>query len=177
MVELSSEKIKYYLNLEQSRYQTTKKGNALEDLIWYMLGKVPGVSPIDRNQLDSVNSEAIDLAFQNEKSLDGLSFIDEIIIVECKNWSRPISGMQLYWFLRKLRNRNLKYGVFVARNGIAGNNCNTVGARSVLAEALREGRHIIIITKKELEKITNTDQIVKLFREKCHNLVISVKVN
>jgi len=100
-----------------------------------------------------------------------------MILVECKNWSRRISGMQLSWYVQKLKNRSQKYAVLVARNGIAGDDDNSIRAHEVIAQALREEIHIIIITKKDIENITDTDQIVKLIKEKLCNLVISVKVS
>jgi len=177
MVELSSETIKYYLNLEQSRYQTTKKGNALEDLICYMIGKIPGLYLKARNPFNSSKNQELDLAFWNKRYRSGLDFLPNIVAIECKNWERPVSGQQVSWFVQKLKNRNLHYGILVARNGIAGDYGNTKGAHSVIEDALRDGISIIVITKKEIENITDADEIVKLLEEKVSNLMIYVKVN
>ena len=175
MVKLDSEKIKALLNQQDSVSSTTKKGRILENTFLDIFEKIPGIFLLNRNQLDYDRNQEIDLAFWNEQYRDGLYFLPNIIPIECKNWGRRVDGMHIEWFVNKLKKRGLEYGIVIARNGITGH--DNKGAQSVITGALRERIKIIIITKQEIENITDTEQIIKLLKEKLLNLMIYVKVS
>jgi hypothetical protein len=98
----------------------TIKGKALEDLIYYIFEKVPGIPFIERNQQNVFQTEEIDLAFWNDKTINGLHFLPNIILVECKNWSRAVDTDAVSYFKNKIDERGLDFGVLVAANGITG---------------------------------------------------------
>ena len=176
MVKISSAKIMNLLNRRESRFQTTKKGKTLEDLVCYLFEEIPGLNLAARNTFDSSKREELDLVFWNKRYRNGLYFLPSIVAIECKNWERAVCGQQVFWFFGKLKNRNINYGILVARNGIAGDDDNMDEAHSVIRNALKNGITIIVITKKEIEKITDTNEIVKLLEDKMRNLMIHVRV-
>ncbi|HUW94153.1 MAG TPA: restriction endonuclease [Anaerolineae bacterium] len=172
MARVSQGRIQGFLRCGDNAQTMTEKGRALEDLICYLFEKIPGISVTSRNPLNVFNTQEIDVAFWNEKHPRGLPFLPEIILVECKNWTQPVSGQEINWFDSKLRDRGLAFGVLIATNGITGNPAQLTAAHSTVAAALREGRRIVVITRQEMEGITDTAQIALLFKEKLCELVV-----
>ena len=177
MVRLSNRKIRRLLARRDYGTNMTQQGRDLEEVMGYMIGNISGVSLEARNQFDVFETQEIDLVFWNKQDPKGLYFLDNVIPVECKNWSRQVDGDAISRFVQKLRDRNRKFGIIVARNGITGDANKRTKAYHEVANALRDGIEVIIITKKELENITNTDQLVELIRKKLCSLVISIKAS
>ena len=150
------------------------KGRALEDLVCYLFGLIPGITTSKRNEPNTFQSEEIDVAFWNMKHSKGLYFLPDVIIVECKNWSKPVGSQEVNWFDTKLRNRRaFPYGILIAANGITGDAADRTNAHDVISGALREGRQIIVITRQELESLRNTSELVELIKEKLCQLAVS----
>ena len=150
-----------------------RKGALLEDAICYVFGRIPGITVTRKNQLNAFDSEEIDVAFWNDKAPDGLHFLPDIILVECKNWAKPVSSEQVGWFDTKLRNRGVGFGVLVATNGITGEPRSITAAHQVIAAALRENRRMIVVKSEELRSLRRTDWLIHLIKEKICDLVVS----
>ncbi|WP_439658206.1 restriction endonuclease [Lentzea sp. HUAS TT2] len=152
---------------------TTARGRALEDLIAYLFELIPGITVTARNELNAFKAEEIDVAFWNEGDRAGLRLFDHILIVEAKNWASPAGYPELAVFNDKLQSRGRPMGIFVAASGITGDPQNLTRAHSVLARALSEGREIIVLTRSEIEKLPDTDELVQLLKRKRAQLAVS----
>lgn len=173
MARISQRRVQQFLQLGENGQTTTERGRALEDLICYIFEKIPGISVPIRNQRNIFNTEEIDVALWNEKHPRGFIFLPYIILIECKNWSAPVSSAEVSWFDRKLRDRGLPFGVLIAANGITGDAQHRTEAHSIVAGALPENRRIVVITRQEIELIANTDQIVRLIQTKLCELAVN----
>ncbi|OFZ61347.1 MAG: hypothetical protein A3D92_11525 [Bacteroidetes bacterium RIFCSPHIGHO2_02_FULL_44_7] len=173
MAKVSCQRILHFLNLCENAQTTTERGRALEELICYVFPKIPGISIKRRNKLNVFKTEEIDVAFWNDKVPRGLSFLPNIILVECKNWLKPVSSMEVNWFDTKLKNRGLTFGILIAANGITGSPHEQTSAHNIIANALREQRQIVVLTRQEIEIITDTVQIIELFKEKLCELAVA----
>src|SRR5882724_1024518 len=111
MATLSQSKIRRFLAQGDNATTTTEKGRALEDLICYIFGKIPGISVTARNENNVFHSEEIDVVFWNEKTRNGLDFLPNLLFVECKNWAVPIGSAEVREFESKLRGKGLTFGV------------------------------------------------------------------
>ena len=120
MVAISQRTVRRYFNNGAAATTTTEQGKALEDLICFVFEKLPGISVTRRNETNSFQTEEIDIAFCDEQHAKGLPFLPNVILVECKNWSKTVGSEQVNWFDTKLRNRGLSFGILVASNGITG---------------------------------------------------------
>lgn len=147
---------------------TTDKGRALEDLICYIFDILPGIAITHRNELNEFHTEEIDVALLN----DGLNYMPINILVECKNWSNAVSSIEVAWFLTKLRNRGLDFGILVSPLGITGNQVDLTAANFEVASALKERRRLIIITTAEILGLSNTDELEQLIKLKICDLVV-----
>lgn len=173
MTEISQEVIKRYIEAGKQAKTTVKKGRALEDLACYLFEQVPGVNTGKRNRLNTFKSEEIDVAFWNRMDVNGFYFLPNIILVECKNWSQPVSSEEVNWFDSKLKRRGQTFGILIAANGITGNSQKIEAAHEIIRVALSEGRQLIVITKAEIENLQLTEELVQLIQEKLCELVVS----
>jgi hypothetical protein len=96
------------------------KGKAFEDLACYLFGQIPGVSITERNPLNAFATEEIDIALWNEQDPAGLKSFNAVILVECKFWSKPVGSEHVGWFLKKIENRGLDFGLLLAMSGVTG---------------------------------------------------------
>jgi hypothetical protein len=151
---------------------TAKQGRALEDLICYVFERVPGISIAKRNEMNAFHTEEIDVALWNDGHPEGLFFLPNIILVECKNWSQPVGSGEVNWFDSKLRNRGLNFGILVATNGITGNAEDLTAAHAVVAAALREGRRLVLLRTQEVVALANSAGLVRLIKEKLCELAV-----
>ena len=69
------------------------KGNAFETLAEYLFENINGVKVQGRDVL--MDAEEIDLVLWNAKTEECLNPFDNVILVECKNWSTPVGAPQL----------------------------------------------------------------------------------
>lgn len=154
-------------------HTTREKGRAYEDLACYLFEKVPGVSIAKRNALNDFKSEEIDVAFWNKKSKQGFYFLDDVIVVECKNWSKRLGAEEVNWFDTKIKNRGLSCGILLAANGITGVASEKTSAHQIISAALVEKRRMVVVTADEVVNLESTGDLVVLVQEKLCELAVS----
>ncbi len=173
MASFSTVRIRTYLARGDGATTTKDKGDALEDLIVYLFERIPGMTALFRNQRNPFGTEEIDIAFWNDRAPDGLYFLPDTILVECKNWSHPVDYDTLAGFDAKLRSRAQSVGILIAANGITGNPAFKADAYSVVTNALAQQRRLIVLTRAEIEAMADTDDLVLLFKTKLCQLAAS----
>ena len=173
MAVISARKISQLLKLARDGVTTNERGRALEDLVCYIYGKVPGIVVTHKDELNTFHSEEIDVALWNDKVGGAFDYLPNIILVEAKNWSNPVGSSEVSWFDNKLRNRGLDFGLLVALNGITGNASDRTSAHQIIAASLREHRKIIVITGDDLISLRNTEELVHLMKTKLCELAVA----
>jgi hypothetical protein len=173
MTAIDSEHVAALLAFGDKAATHAERGRALEELIVYLFELVPGISVTARNELNAFGAEEIDVAFWNEGDPCGLRLFDHIILVECKNWSSPVGYPELAIFLDKLLSRGRPQGILIAAAGITGDPHNLTNAHSVIARALSHSKEIIVLTRHEIERLTDTVQLVRLLKLKRAQLAVS----
>ena len=79
--------------------------------------------------------------------------------------------------MRKLQDRGANVGVLVALSGITGAGTGQTSAHhEVLTALTRDKIKILILSRAELEHLSNTDQLATLLREKYIALNLRLKV-
>lgn len=152
-----------------------EKGARFEDLGAYVLGTLEGVEIVERDV--NMEAEEIDLILWNAQIEEILRPWENVIPVECKNWSAAVGAAQLDSFIAKLRRRALKTGIFIAANGVTGNYVNGSaalpgGAVEIVRAALQEGIRVITITLGDLRNITCTDDLRHLIKRRYCGLYV-----
>ncbi|MCK4604710.1 MAG: restriction endonuclease [Deltaproteobacteria bacterium] len=178
MARYSAAKIQEMLEESDNAATADEKGDKLEILIRYIFDKVPGVTFYQKNILDRNRTHELDLAFWNLQSQSAICFLDPVIIVECKNTAQPLGGTGVGWFVRKLQDRGISYGILVSLSGITGQADGHSNAHSEVLSALtRDGIKILLIDRQELLSLANTDDLVELLKTKILRLTLYKAIN
>ena len=151
---------------------TTEQGRAIESLVCYLFECIPGIEVVGRNAVNVFATEEVDVALWNDQHDRGLRFLPNILLVECKNWSRPVDGREVASFVRTLQNRSLDIGFLIATRGITGVPAELTGAHYEIATALKDGIRIIVIDRAEIEALAHSDDLVRLVKRKLGMLAI-----
>lgn len=169
--------IQNFITVGQNGATTAVQGRALEDLICYVMALIPGVAITHRNEMNVFETEEIDVAVWNDCAAEGLFFLPNIILIECKNWSNAVGSAEVNWFDTKLRNRGLAFGILVTTLGITGQAADLTAAHAIIAAALREGRRLVIITTAELLATQATEELIRLIKLKLCDLAVKGTVS
>ena len=173
MTRISKTVIQRFVDDSRTARNSTERGRILVNLAVYIFEKIPGLSAPDKEQFNITRTQEIDIALWNDCKPEGLSFLPSLILVECKNWSNAVDGQSVSWFIQKIRERGLTHGIIIAKNDITGNLEKHNGAYEQVISARREGIRIIIFTGEEIESITDSNQLVELFKKKICQLVVA----
>ncbi len=150
------------------------KGDALANLVAYVLERTPGVSDIILSRTDAFHAQEVDILF-SQVPTDGGFPADELIpqrvFVECKNLSHPMSAIDVAWFYYKLQTRGRAFGMIFSSNGLTGSAGRRSAAQDVIKDALSHRVHIIAISGAELASWTSTDDLGEIVKRRITELV------
>ncbi len=172
MVKYSKEKIIRFINNGENSRTKKEKGQALENLAVYLFKKIPGVEIYDVDSLNYHLTEENDIAVWNDQESDGLKSFPVIILIECKNLAGKVPTKEVAYFITKLRNKGLDFGIIIASNGITGSQEDSTRAHFEIPLALREGIRIFIINLEEILILGNTGDLIQLIKQKVCKLYI-----
>lgn len=147
-----------------------KKGRKLEALIRDLFCSLDGITLEGEDVVNAYWSEEIDLIFWNDRR-SGLLFLDCPLIVECKAWSKAVSGREVRYFATELKDKGRSNGVFIALNGVTGNFEDLTAAFFHLAAAMIGGVTVLVITGEELAALTDAEELATVFRRKLLQMV------
>ena len=173
MPKISQNKVRRFLQKGLTAPTTTEQGRALEDLVCYVFGKIPGIDVIKRNELNAFATEEVDVAFWNNRTQAGLHFLPNVLLVECKNWNNSVGSQEVAYFAQRLQHRSADHGILVAAKGVTGEAADLTAAKYEIAAALAAGQRILVITASELEALPDTASLVRLLKEKLCELAVS----
>ncbi|MDD2542288.1 MAG: restriction endonuclease [Desulfuromonadaceae bacterium] len=146
-----------------------EKGNSLEDLSRYLFNCIDGIEVRETN----INgpAEEVDLLLWNAKTAGVFEPWDNLISVECKNWSRPAGAHLIDNFAAKIRLKHLTTGIFIATCGVTGDFVNgddqNRGAVYRLHEHLtRDGIRIVVIRMDDLRVLTEINAFLELVKDR-----------
>ena len=149
----------------QSESDRNYKGRLLEDLMALLFNRVSGFHHANtrrRNQDEEIDifirNESTDPFWSREKS--------QYLLVECKNWSKPVDARELIVFRNKLENRGgrCRLGFFVAVGGF------TDGFHSHAATFRKDDILVVPMSKADLDELVNAEDrnaVLKKFHERA----------
>jgi hypothetical protein len=146
------------------------KGKTLEDLLAWLFPQFDGITVEARNV--STDSQEIDLVLFNDQISPVFKAWSQEILVEAKNWSTPVDAPAVGWFITKLRDRSIKYGILVAKFGITGMARGFGGGQDVITGCLRDGYRPIVLTLAELEALSTHEDFYRLLRAKQSQVLL-----
>lgn len=125
------------------------KGKALEELLCSLFESVKGLSISDKNIRTA--SEELDILIVNESKNPFLEKLGTPILVECKKWKHSVGAKEVNWFISKVKRRSIKVGIFIAWEGITGNEYKD--ANLEIKKALEDGIIVVVVTKDQLMEV------------------------
>jgi hypothetical protein len=81
--------------------------------------------------------------------------------------------MEVNWFLPKIKNRALDFGILIAANGITGSDEDKKLAHDVVSKSLAQGVRMILPTREEIVALTDSDELVRAVKRKLCELTVS----
>jgi hypothetical protein len=152
------------------------RGRALEDLITYIICRIPGVHFMQRDVRVAAGSEEIDLVFWNDRSPNGLPYLPNILVFECKNWTVPVDSASVDFFANKVRTRRLECGFLIAANGITGDQVNATAAYQRIDMAfIQDNVRLLVIDRAEIEALRSTSDFSQLLKQKIAQIVLRAR--
>jgi CheY-like chemotaxis protein len=134
----------------QTEADRNRKGKLLEDLMVLVFKTVPGFMHVDTRRKSP--DEEIDLVIRNE-STDAFWSRErsQYLVVECKNWSKPVGPDELVVFRNKIGNRGGRchLGFFIAVGGF------TDGFHSHAATFRKDDILVVSMGRNDLEELVN----------------------
>lgn len=173
MSAISQKKVEGFLAKAKRANTKKEKGQVFEDLVCYIVEKIPGISVTKRNVLNPYHSEEIDIGVWNEKVSGGLNFLPNTILIEAKNWSTPAGSPEITHFVAKLEERGLDFGFFVALNGVSGSKHEIMAAKDKIRLALSKKIRVIVIKKTDINLFKSGKDIVEFVKGKLCELAAS----
>ena len=147
------------------------KGPRLETLIRTIFLVVPGMDLEDQDVENAYQTEEIDLYFWNDREREGLHFLDCPLLVECKAWSKPVSGRDLRYFATTLKDKGRSSGVFIALEGLAGKPAKKTAGFFHVSAAMATGQTVLLITGADISSLTCGADLVRLLRRRLTDQV------
>ena len=161
-----------FLSVIKKSASPNKQGFALEELICRLFKRIPGVSITKRNEDKRFEGKDIDIIFWNEQQAEGFYFLPNIIPVGAHRWLEHVGSEQINWFMNRLTERGLSFGILIAMNGLVEDDQERALLRQQISSALNNEREIVILQGKDLEKVTTINKFVTLFKEKLCELAV-----
>jgi hypothetical protein len=152
---------------------TQQRGDLYAQVVRSIFESVPGVPQARTKVVNFAGSQEIDIGFWNDQHPEGFTFLPrDVILVECKNWTQPVSSVEVAWFDTKIRQRDLKFGILFATQGVTGSSSDRTAAYHVIAQALADGRRIVVVTSADLTLLRSPSDIIVLLKDKIVDLVV-----
>jgi hypothetical protein len=83
--------VRQYLAGAQQAATSDAKGKLYEELVKYLFEAVAGCIA-ERNLTNIFRTEQIDVAVGNARLVGGLWLLPHVILVECKDWDKPVDS-------------------------------------------------------------------------------------
>ena len=102
------------------------------------------------------------------------------ILVECKNWNKPVGTEEIGYFEHKLSVHDCKAGILFSKTGITGKNFNKdylFGVRTILKSYHHLGRIIMILNYDDFKKTVKGESLIKILRDKYEDVRFDLNSN
>jgi hypothetical protein len=164
-VTLEPAVIRRYMTDADAAATSDAKGKLYEELVRYLFEAVPGCIA-ERNLTNVFRTEQIDLAVGNAQLAGGMWLLPHVILVECKDWEKPVDSGTVGYFMNILAGRGIELGVLVAANGITGDRDDLTNAHALGLHGSPRAIKIVVITTEDIASVQSVDEFVELLHRR-----------
>ena len=169
---LDPETVASYLHAAAAAPTADAQGKAYEALAMHLFEAIPGCLA-ERNITSFFGTEQIDIAVGNPRRPDGLPLLPTVLLVECKDWARPVDSKTVGYFINILDSRSVEAGILIAANGITGDPEELSHAHALGITALARGIKLLIMTTAEIQNLTCTADLTRLLNHRYLRAIAS----
>ncbi len=161
------QKLKESLKKVTDASDSGTKGSTLEDFTQELFGCFYYLEFYKKNFKNATGE--IDVIFMVNK-VTGTLFAEfsNLLIVECKNWNKPVGAKEIRIFSDKMDDCGSNIGLIISKNGITGDIDYTKDARGVIGKAWSKSKRVIIVFDlDDLESVIYRNcKLYKILKEK-----------
>lgn len=172
MTKISQPKINQILSLIKKSESIEEQQYALKWLMTNVLEKIPGLSVTEENGSIKSRKNEIKIVCWNEQHPDGLYFFPSILAVGAINWLDPVSSNHIKWFVGNMKKMGLSCGILFAVGKLTEDDVERSDTRDLISLALGDEREVVILDGSDLEKLTSSERLVALIKEKLCELAV-----
>ena len=173
MTKISQLKISQILSLIRKSESIEEQQYAMKWLMTNVLEKIPGLSVTEKNGSKESKENEIKIVCWNEQHSDGLYFFPSILAVGAINWLDPVSSNHIKWFVSNMKKMGLSCGILFAIGKLTEDDVERSDTRDLISKALGDEREVIILDGSDLEKLTSSERLVALIKEKLCELAVA----
>jgi hypothetical protein len=171
-MELDPAAVRRHLRAAAASLTADAQGKAYEALAVYLFEAIPGCIA-ERDVISFFGAEQVDVAVGNPRLPDGLPLLPTTLIVECKDWARPVDSKTVGYFINILANRRVEAGILIAANGITGDPGALNRAHALGVSAMARGIKVLIITTAEIRRLTCAADLTELLNRRYLRAIAS----
>jgi hypothetical protein len=157
--------VRQYLADADQAATSDAKGKLYEELVKYLFEAVAGCIA-ERNLTNIFRTEQIDVAVGNARLAGGLWLLPHVILVECKDWDKPVDSGTVGYFMNILAGRGIELGVLVAASGITGNRSDLTNAHALGLHSSPRAIKVVVITTEDIVGLQSADDFVELLHRR-----------
>ncbi|WP_435097445.1 restriction endonuclease [Halarchaeum sp. P4] len=158
------------LHTVENPSSTQEKGESLENLAGLLFDGIDATATTEQNMFTATSE--VDVVARHEGVRDYTLFDEysRYILIECKNWSKPVGAKQIRDFKGKLQASGVNLGVFFSQSGVTGGTRGEYALGELDMAFRNEGIAIVVVDANDLEWIRNGNSFYDLLERKLYTL-------
>ncbi|TBN17117.1 hypothetical protein EYC79_04760 [Agrobacterium cavarae] len=156
----------------ESAKTTKEKGDAMEELAQFVIDDIPAVT-VEYTNLRTRSSE-IDIVAKYDPSESSIPIFgtDRYILVECKNWHKPVTSSVVRDVFGKMENTNCRTGILFSKTGITGRAKYREAEREIHTKFVRSGSALLVVSLDDVKKVNSGKDLVRVLEERFAELTL-----
>jgi hypothetical protein len=145
-----------------------KTGKALERLAEFFLGCIPGFEV--RSGFKSEDAQYDGLVRNLGPKYDFRSDLGFYLLVECKDWKKPVGVPQVSQFINKLVLQDCRGGILFSSQGITGEGAARNAELQLLKAHYRAGKIILVLNEEDFRQVAGGENLILMLRRKYEDI-------
>jgi hypothetical protein len=134
----------------------------------YLLGCIPGFEVV--LNIPTGDSQVDALVRNRGPRYDFREDLGAYMVVECKDWSKPVTSKEVGWFVNKMVTQECKAGILFSSSGITGDGPRNdaevrYAALTLLKAHQRAGTIVMILDRADFQKASEGVNLIRLLQE------------